>query len=99
MCTDHVLSCEKQECVWMSWVLRDFFFIFKLSINVNYWFTDVPISEKDIKMCKSHLVLYFLILESIVLHRLLTPNYWTHLAINFFVKMLNSFWTLLVTWK
>lgn len=99
MCTDHVLSCEKQECVWMSWVLRDFFFIFKLSINVNYWFTDVPISEKDIKMCKSHFVLFILILESIVLHRLLTPNYWTHLAINFLVKMLNLFWTLLLTWK
>lgn len=83
----------------MFWVLRDFFFIFKLLINVNYWFIDVLIFEKDIKMCKSYLVLYFLIFELIVFYRLLILNYWIYLVINFFVKMLNLFWIFFVIWK
>lgn len=57
MYNDHVLSCEKQECVWMSWVLREFFFSYlSYQLMLTYQFTDVPISEKYIKMCKSHFV-------------------------------------------
>lgn len=53
MYNDHVLSCEKQECVWMSWVLREFFFsYFSYQLMLTYQFTDVPISEKTLKCAK-----------------------------------------------